>query len=151
VADRYVRPGWFTRRIFNPAVAALTEAGISVVGSRVLAVQGRKSGEWHSTPVNVLPLGGQRYLVSPRGVTQWVKNVRISKQAKLRVGRRTETVSLTEIADGAKTEILRAYLRRWRFEVGVFFDGVTAKSPDEDLLRIAPGHPIFLIEEQSQP
>jgi len=96
----------------------------------------------------VLTLGDKRYLVAPRGVTQWVKNLRASGEAQLRVGRKVGTVRATEIADADKTEILRAYLRRWRFEVGVFFQGMTAKSSDDDLVRIAPDHPVFMIEEQ---
>ena len=73
---RYVRPGWFTQHVFNPAVALLTRAGLSVWGSRELRVRGRASGEWRSTPVNLLTHGGARYLVAPRGNTQWVRNVR---------------------------------------------------------------------------
>lgn len=144
---RYVRPGWFTKHIFNRIVAALTRAGISVWGSRELRVRGRTSGEWRTTPVNLLTVDRTRYLVAPRGETQWVRNLRASKQGELRVGRRTEAFTAIEIADDEKPSILRAYLKRWKAEVGVFFDGVSAKSPDEELRRIAPNHPIFCIEE----
>src|SRR6266516_3359839 len=71
---RYVQPDRGTR-VFNSAVAALTRAGISVCGSRVLAVRGRTSGQWRTTPVNPLTLNGERYLVAPRGETQWVRNM----------------------------------------------------------------------------
>ena len=74
-APRYVRPNGFTRHIFNPVIAGLTRIGISVWGSRVLEVRGRTSGEWRRTPVNLLVVDGERYLVSPRGETQWVRNV----------------------------------------------------------------------------
>src|SRR5437660_7822502 len=73
MAERYVRPGWFTRHVFNPAVAALTRMGVSVWGSRILAVRGRKTGEWRTTPVNLLVHNGERCLVAPRGTTQWVR------------------------------------------------------------------------------
>src|ERR1700731_1965924 len=59
-----------TGRLFNGTVATLTRHGISILGSRVLYVRGRKSGEWRSTPVNPLTYEGKRYLVSPRGHTQ---------------------------------------------------------------------------------
>src|SRR5579859_6325745 len=69
VADYYRAPGWFTRNVFNQLVAFLTRQGISVLGSRVLAVKGRTSGEWRTTPVNLLTHDGRRYLVSPRSET----------------------------------------------------------------------------------
>ncbi len=140
---RYVKPGWFTRRIFNPAVAALTRAGVSVWGSRQLRVRGRTSGEWRATPVNLLTFEGERYLVAPRGETQWVRNMRFAGEGELRVGRRHEAFRATELVDDEKVEVLRAYLKRWKAEVGVFFDGVSAKSPDSDIRRIAANHPVF--------
>jgi deazaflavin-dependent oxidoreductase (nitroreductase family) len=141
---RYRRPS-ASDRIFNAAVAACTRLGLSVWGSRVLRVRGRRSGEWRSTPVNVLTLGTERFLVAPRGETQWVRNLRVAHQGELVVGRRVERFSAEEIADTDKDDVLRAYLRRWKFEVGRFFDGVSADSPDAELHRIAPAHPVFRI------
>ncbi len=141
MSDRYVVPGQGTR-IFNAMVAGLTRAGVSVWGSRVLAVRGRKSGELRTTPVNLLTVDGERYLVAPRGVTQWVRNVRAAGEAQLRLGRRVEHVRLEELADADKPAILRPYLRRWKFEVGVFFDGVDASASDEELRAIGPKHPV---------
>ncbi|MGD0985783.1 MAG: nitroreductase family deazaflavin-dependent oxidoreductase [Acidimicrobiales bacterium] len=140
---RYVEPGWFTRNIFNRAVALFTRAGISVWGSRELRVRGRKSGEWRSTPVNLLSFAGEHYLVAPRGETQWVRNLRVAGSGELRVGRRVQAFQATELADTDKTEVMRAYLKRWKAEVGVFFGGVSAGASDADLLRIAPDHPVF--------
>jgi deazaflavin-dependent oxidoreductase (nitroreductase family) len=145
MADRYARPGWFTERVFNPAVAGLTRAGISVWGSRVLEVRGRTSGEPRRTPVNLLTVDGQRYLVAPRGHTQWVRNLRASGRGRLLLGRRSEPFTATEVGDDEKAPLLRAYLKRWRMEVGVFFGGVGPDSPDEELRRIAPDHPVFRI------
>jgi deazaflavin-dependent oxidoreductase (nitroreductase family) len=142
---RYIRPGWFTTHVFNPVVATLTRAGLSVWGSRELRVRGRTSGEWRRTPVNVLTVGDQRYLVAPRGVTQWVKNLRVARRGELQVGRHRETFTADELTDDEKPPILRAYLKRWKAEVGVFFGGVSADSPDGDLRRIAPDHPVFQI------
>jgi deazaflavin-dependent oxidoreductase (nitroreductase family) len=146
---RYKRPGWFTQHVFNPFVALLTRAGISVWGSRVLRVRGRTSGEWRAVPVNLMTYDNVRYLVAPRGETQWVRNLRAALTGELRVGRRTETFTATEIPDSEKPEILRAYLKRWKFEVGVFFDGVDAKSSEDELRRIAPAHPVFRIDAAS--
>jgi deazaflavin-dependent oxidoreductase (nitroreductase family) len=142
-AERYVKPGWFTRAVFNPAVAGLTRAGVSVWGSRELRVRGRTSGEWRTTPVNLLTHAGERYLVAPRGQTQWVRNLRVAGDGELRVGRRTEAFQAVELADEEKADVLRAYLKRWKAEVGVFFDGVDADAPDVELRRIAPNHPVF--------
>jgi hypothetical protein len=146
--ERYIRPDWFTRHVFNPIVAWLTRLGISVYGSRVLAVKGRKSGKWHPIPVNLLEYRGERYLVAPRGVTQWVRNVRAGSEAELRLGSRRERIKLVEIPDDdpLKIELLRAYLRKWAWETGEFFEGVDAKASDETLRRISPNHPIFRIE-----
>jgi deazaflavin-dependent oxidoreductase (nitroreductase family) len=141
--EHYQRPGWFTTKVFNPLVAALTRAGVSVYGSRVLEVKGRRSGEWRTTPVNLLRYDGADYLVAPRGHTQWVKNLRASGGGRLRVGRRTQLFTAVELADDEKPPLLRAYLKKWRFEVGVFFGGVGPDSPDDELRRIAPDHPVF--------
>jgi deazaflavin-dependent oxidoreductase (nitroreductase family) len=145
----YREPGWFTRNVFNRTVAVLTRVGISVWGSRELRVRGRKSGEWRTTPVNLLTYDGTKYLVAPRGETQWVRNLRVAGGGELRVGRRVETFRATEIADADKPEILRSYLRRWKMEVGVFFDGVGPDASDAELLGIAGRHPVFRIASGS--
>jgi deazaflavin-dependent oxidoreductase (nitroreductase family) len=139
----FKRPGWFTKNVFNRIVAALTRLGLSVLGSRVLEVRGRTSGQWRRTPVNLLSYEGQRYLVAPRGETQWVRNLRVSREGRLRVGRRTESFTAEEIDDERRVAILRAYLKRWKAEVGVFFEGVGPDSADEEIARIAPRHPVF--------
>ena len=142
---RYVQPGWFTRNVFNRTVRRLTRWGVSVAGSRELRVRGRSSGEWRSTPVNLLTIDGERYLVAPRGVTQWVRNIRVNPAAELRVGRRTEPFRADEIGDADKVPVLREYLRRWGWEVGAFFEGIDKNSTDADLARIAPGFPVFRV------
>jgi deazaflavin-dependent oxidoreductase (nitroreductase family) len=141
----YRQPDWFTRNVFNGLVAGLTRLGISVWGSRILRVRGRQSGRWYSTPVNLLTYEGQRYLVAPRGNTQWVRNLRAAGGGELALGSVVESFRATELPDDAKPPLLRAYLQRWQFEVGAFFDGVRASSPDEDLRNIAPAHPVFQI------
>jgi deazaflavin-dependent oxidoreductase (nitroreductase family) len=150
---RYVMPtsalGRRMNSMFNGTVAALTRRGLSIWGSRMLYVRGRTSGEWRTNPVNVLTHDGSRYLVAPRGQTQWVRNLRVAHGGELRVGSKVERFAATELSDEQKPDVLRAYLKRWKLEVGVFFDGVDAKAPDSKLLEIAPGYPVFLIEPAS--
>ena len=143
---RYLKPKNGSN-FFNDTVGRLAKRGVSLYGSRVLAVRGRKSGEWRTTPVNPLRLAdGTRYLVAPRGNTQWVRNLRAVGTGELRLGRKVEAFAATEIADDDKPAILRAYLKHWKWEVGVFFDGVDTKAPEAKLREIAPGYPIFRIE-----
>lgn len=141
-------PGQITRRVMNPFVVGLMRLGISVWGSRILEVRGRKSGAPRRTPVNLLEVDGRRYLVSPRGEGQWVRNVRADGgRLALLLGRRRQELVAHELSDAEKTTILRAYLRRWKMEVGMFFDGVTADSDEKDIQRIAGDHPVFLLTE----
>jgi len=141
---RYIRPDFVTAKIANPLVAAATRAGLSLRGSRILAVQGRKSGEWRTTPVNPLTLAGERYLVAPRGDTHWVRNLRAAGGGRLILGRKTEEIRVEEVPDDRKAPILRAYLKVWRTETGKFF-GVSRDATDEELVGVAGNHPVFRI------
>jgi len=149
MADRYLQPGWFTTNVFNRIVAALTRLGVSVWGSRVLEVRGRTSGEPRRVPVNLLTLNGERFLVAPRGTTQWVRNLRASGGAgTLLLGKRREEFAATELTDDEKPPVLRAYLTRWKAEIGAFFEGVDANATDEQLRQIAPGYPVFRLHDR---
>lgn len=142
----YKAPGWFTRNVFNRAVAGLTRVGVSVMGSRVLETRGRSSGLPRQTPVNLLSFDGREYLVAPRGHTQWVRNVRADegRLVLIRGRHRTDYIARElEPGDPRLAPILRAYLKRWKAEVGVFFDGTGPDSTDAELLAIAPKHPIM--------
>jgi deazaflavin-dependent oxidoreductase (nitroreductase family) len=149
VAEHFQRPGWFTAHLFNPIVAGLTRLGLPLAGSRVLEVRGRKTGEPRQTPVNPLTIDGARYLVAPRGQAQWVRNLRARDEGRLLHGRRAEEFTAVEVADDEKPPILRAYLTRWKWEVGQFFGGVGPDSSDEELRAIAPDHPIFRIRKRA--
>lgn len=144
----YRRPGWATRNLLNRAVAALTRRGISVWGSRVLETRGRRSGQPRRTPVNVLELDGQRYLVAARGTTEWVRNVRADGgRLALLLGRTREDYRAHELEVTEQVPVLRAYLRRWKAEVGTFFDGVGPDSTDAELAAVAHRHPAFRLEQ----
>jgi len=146
---RYIKANRMTG-YFNRVVSGLTKLGLSLYGSRVLAVKGRKSGQWRTTPVNPLNFEGSRYLVAPRGNTEWVRNLRATGfEGELRLGRRVERFVATEVANDDKPAILRAYLKKWKFEVGMFFEGVDATAPDDKLREIAPGYPVFRITSKA--
>jgi deazaflavin-dependent oxidoreductase (nitroreductase family) len=141
---RYVKPTAIDRA-FNGLIQWLTGLGVSVYGSRVLAVRGRKSGEWRTVPVNLLVHEGTQYLVAPRGETEWVRNMRAAAGGELRLGRRREAIRAVELSDAEKPPILRLYIEKWWFEVGRFFEGITKDATLEDLRRIAPGFPVFRV------
>ncbi len=143
-------PGWFTTHVFNRLVAILTRAGISLLGSRVLEVRGRTSGQPRRTPVNLLAFEGERYLVAPRGETQWARNLRASGEGRLLAGKRSERFTATELGDEEKAPVLRAYLKRWKFEVSAFFDGVGPDSSEDELRGAAPKHPVFRLSHSAQ-
>jgi hypothetical protein len=143
-SPHYKEPDWFTRHVFNRILSGLTRLGISVMGSRVLEHRGRTTGALHHTPVNLLTVEGTRYLVAPRGETQWVRNVRhAGGHLVLILGRRRELCTATEVPVADRVPILRSYLRRWKFETGMFFDGVTPDSTDAEWAAVADRHPVF--------
>ena len=143
---RYLAPGWLDRHVMNPLVRRLVRMGVSAWGAREIRIVGRRSGEVRTNVVNILEVDGERYLVAPRGVTQWVRNLRAAGGGELRVGRRTEAFAAEEVPDDdRKVAVLRAYLDRWKWEVGQFFDGVDGDAPAADLARIAPGYPVFAL------
>lgn len=144
----YKQPGWFTKHVFNATIAMLTRLGLSVWGSRVLEVRGRTTGEPRRTPVNLLTIEGTDYLVAPRGETQWVRNLRAAGDGVLILGKKRQQFTAVEVPDADRPSILRSYLKRWKAEVGVFFDGVSADSADSELERIAPLHPVFRITSE---
>jgi deazaflavin-dependent oxidoreductase (nitroreductase family) len=141
---RYLAPER-AANVFNEATKWLTARGISLLGSRVLAVRGRKSGEVRTTVVNLFTHEGESYLLAPRGHTQWVRNLRAAGEGELRLGRRVQHFTPVEIADPEKPALIRLYLRKWAWETGAFFDGLKADSPDAEIAAAAPGFPVFRI------
>jgi hypothetical protein len=117
-----------------------------VAGTRELRVRGRASGHWRAVVVNLPIVDGQRYLLAPRGQTQWVHNLRAAGGGELRLGRRREAFRAREVADAAKVPVLREYLRRWDWQVSGFLDGVDRHADDDRLAAVAARLPVFLIE-----
>ncbi|MFF7202804.1 nitroreductase family deazaflavin-dependent oxidoreductase [Streptomyces sp. NPDC008141] len=140
----YIKPGRLDT-IINGSIAWLARRGISLMGTAELSVRGRTSGEWRSIPVNPLPYEGGPYLISARGHSQWVRNLRAAGGGRLQLGRKTQRFTAVELADEEKPALIRTYLERWGWEVGRFFGDVNAKSTDEELLAAAHKHPVFRI------
>jgi deazaflavin-dependent oxidoreductase (nitroreductase family) len=131
-------------RVINRAFGFLVKLGLGLSHNFLLEVRGRKSGRIYSTPVNVLDYKDKRYLVAPRGETQWVRNILISQRATLVKGARREDVRLGPIPDEAKAEILKAYLDGYKLTVQRYFP-IPAGSPTEAFEALAARYPVFEI------
>ena len=140
----YAEPSGRMQRGFNDLVRWLSARGIGLAGARTLTVVGRKSGTPQTTPVNPLVIDGRTYLISPRGNTQWSRNLRVAGVATIGHGRRTDEFWATEIADDAKIALLRPYLKRWGWEVASYLPAkVSHTSTDAELAAVAPAVPVF--------
>ncbi|GAT80117.1 hypothetical protein STXM2123_818 [Streptomyces sp. F-3] len=140
----YRRNSWWTARL-NGLVGRLARHGIRLAGSAELTVRGRVSGRPQRIPVNPHTHRGEQYLVSARGHSQWVRNMRAAGGGELRVGRKVRRFTAQELPDAEKPPVLRTYLERWGWQAGRYFQGVTAKSSGEEIAAIAPDHPVFRI------
>ena len=127
---------------FNRTFGFLIGMGIGPSHIYLLQVRGRKSGKLFSTPVDLLDLNGKRYLVAPRGRTQWVRNAEAAGEVTLKKGSSVQKYRLRTIAVPDKPEILKAYLDRYKKEVQRYFP-VSAGSPAQDFAAIAESYPAF--------
>ncbi len=142
---KYDKPSFLSKSIGNVMIMLLTRLGISAGGANTLTVKGRKSGEPRSVPVNPLDHEGARYLVAPRGNTEWVRNLRAAGEGELRLGSKRETIKATEVLDNAaKPAIIGAYLQNWSNVTKEWF-GVDENATPVELAKIAPDHPVFRI------
>jgi deazaflavin-dependent oxidoreductase (nitroreductase family) len=142
----YRKPPWPVVHILNPGMRFLIRRGFSLGGKSILEVRGRRSGDWQRTPVNVLRQDGNRYLVSPRGETQWARNLRAAQRCRLRLGAQVEEVKATEVPDDERAPMLRAYLRQWTKETRAHFEISGPDAPEDEFRKIAPNHPVFRVE-----
>ena len=144
-APKYKKPDWFTLHVMNPVVKGIHRLGFTPAGSQTLAICGRKSGEMRTTPVNPFELEGRTYLLAPRGNAHWVRNLRAAHgEGELRHGRKVRHFHAEEVPDSEKLPLLRLYMDKWSWEVKGFL-GIDADAPDEELVRIAPDHPAFVL------
>jgi deazaflavin-dependent oxidoreductase (nitroreductase family) len=142
-AAHFMEPSFFDR-IVNRAFGFLVKLGFGLSHNFLLEVRGRKSGRIYSTPVNVLEFKDKKYLVAPRGDTQWVRNVVVSKKATLVRGTKRENIDLQPIGDSAKAEILKAYLDRYKLTVQRYFP-IPAGSPLKEFDPLVGRYPVFEI------
>jgi deazaflavin-dependent oxidoreductase (nitroreductase family) len=136
----------FAGRMENALITTLLRAGVKMGTTSLLTVQGRKSGQPHTVPVVLVEQDGERWLVAPYGVVQWVRNIRAVGTATLTRGRRSEIISVTEIPAQDAAPILKEYLLHVSGGVRSYFDA-TRDAPLEAFEREAPRHPVFQITQ----
>ena len=139
--DAFLKPSPI-ERLFNQAFGWLLRLGIGLRHNYLLEVRGRKSGRLYSTPIDLLELGGKRFLVAPRGRTQWVRNAETAGEVTLKKGSTRQKFRLRSIPDADKPEILKAYLDNFKREVQRYFP-VPAGSPPEAFVKLAESYPAF--------
>src|SRR5262252_5067872 len=108
-------------KFLNRAMGSLVSIGFGPAHMRLLQVRGRTSGRIYSTPVDLLEINGKRYLVAPRGRTQWVRNAEAAGEIVLKRGSSRRTFRLRPISDPEKPPILKPYLDQFRREVQRYF------------------------------
>lgn len=129
-------------RVFNRMFGFLVGVGLGFSYNYLLQVRGRKSGKTYSTPIDLLELGGKRFLVAPRGRTQWVRNAQAAGEVALKKGSMRERFRLRPLADEEKPEILKAYLDRFKREVQRYFP-VPSGSSVEAFSPLVGDYPAF--------
>ena len=129
-------------RVFNRTYGSLVGLGLGFSYNYLLEVRGRKSGRTYSTPIDLLELNGKRYLVAPRGRTQWVRNAEAAGEVTLRKGRTRQRFRLRAVAESEKLEVLKAYLDTFKREVQQYFP-VKARAPAEAFRAVAEQYPAF--------
>ncbi len=129
-------------RVFNRIFGFVVGLGLGFSYNYLLQVRGRKSGKIYSTPIDLLELGGKRFLVAPRGRTQWVRNAEAAEEVTLKRGSKRERFGLRALSDQEKPEILKAYLDQFRREVQRYFP-VPAGSPVEAFRELVQSYPAF--------
>jgi deazaflavin-dependent oxidoreductase (nitroreductase family) len=129
-------------KIFNRVFGFLIGIGLPFPHKYLLLVRGRKSGNLYATPINLLELRGKRFLVAPRGRTQWVRNAEAAGEVTLKRGSTQLKRRLQPVADAEKPEILKFYLDNFKSEVQRFFP-VAAGSPVASFVEVAGNYPVF--------
>ena len=132
-------------RAANAVIRWLAEMGISIAGTRALRVRGRTTGKQRGVVINLLTVDGVDYLVSPRGDTQWARNVRAAGVVEMGPRWRNERTLVSEVDDAAKPDLLRRYLARWYWQVKGYVAGLTPDASDEQFRAAAPLIPVFVL------
>lgn len=148
MTQRYDVPGLATR-LFNEAIRHLAERGVSIAGSTALRVRGRHTGQTRAVVVNLMSVDGRQYLVSPRGNTQWARNVRAAGTVELGPRRRSHDRRAIELGDDAKPALLEHYLDRWYWQVKGHVGELTPASTAAERRAVAPSIPVFELAPQT--
>ena len=130
---------------FNALVAVLAKLGITFTDGYRLLVTGRKSGKTYAVAVTVPTINNKKYLVAPRGETQWVRNARAAGQVALEKGKQREQFEVHEIQGAEKLAVLAEYLRRYHKAVQRYFSVSAGAAPDE-FNEIAEAYPVFILK-----
>jgi len=149
MTTRYEEPNR-AARVANAPMRWLAEMGISIAGTRALRVRGRKTGKQRAVVINLLTVDGVDYLVSPRGDTQWARNVRAAGVVEMGPRWRNKRTRVSEVDDAAKPELLQRYLARWYWQVKGYVAGLTPESSAEQLRAAAPLIPVFVLADASK-
>jgi deazaflavin-dependent oxidoreductase (nitroreductase family) len=136
-------------RIGDALFIALLRAGLKIGTMSLLTVRGRRSGQPHTIPVLLVEQDGERFLVAPYGVVQWVRNIRAAGTATLTRGRRSEAITVIELAAQKAAPVLKQYLAKAP-AARSYFDA-TKDSPLEAFEREANRHPVFQIMRVAVP
>jgi deazaflavin-dependent oxidoreductase (nitroreductase family) len=137
----FVEPSPF-EKTFNKLFGFLVGLGFGLPHNYLVQVKGRNSGKTYSTPIDLLEFKGKRFLVAPRGRTQWVRNAEAAGEVVLKKGFLRRHFRIRPVDDGDKPEILKAYLDRFRTTVQRYFP-VKAESPVQEFARVAADYPVF--------
>jgi deazaflavin-dependent oxidoreductase (nitroreductase family) len=129
-------------RAFNRFFGFLVGLGLGLKHNYLLQVRGRKSGKLYSTPVDLLEMNGKRFLVAPRGRTQWVRNAEAAGEVTLRKGGFRQTFQLRAIPDAEKPELLKAYLDSFKTTVQRYFP-VPAGSEVQAFASVVANYPVY--------
>jgi deazaflavin-dependent oxidoreductase (nitroreductase family) len=131
-------------KVGNVFTRSLLALGISMNGSALITVPGRKTGVPHSTPISLVEFEGQRYVQSPFGSVNWVRNLRAAGKATLSWGSRHETVIATELSPEEAAPVIKSMLAHAPKMIQEYFD-VTAESSLADVIHDAPNHAVFAV------
>jgi deazaflavin-dependent oxidoreductase (nitroreductase family) len=129
-------------RAFNSAFGFLVGLGLGMKHNYLLEVRGRKSGKLYSMPVNLLEIEGKRFLVAPRGQTQWVRNAEAAGEIVLKKGSFRQSFRLRAIPDADKPQYLKLYLDTFKTTVQRYFP-VPAGSEVQAFASVAGNYPVF--------
>jgi deazaflavin-dependent oxidoreductase (nitroreductase family) len=144
-------PGWL--KPANKLVLALQRLGLPMGTIHVLSVPGRKSGELRTTPVSLMTVDGERYIVGGLPDADWVKNVQAASWGILRYGRKQERVALVELSIEERAPVLSQFPTHVPQGVAFFqrlYDIPKESSGwPEAFAKLAPTCPVFRLEKAS--